>query len=669
MSAVIGALRAVLSLESAAFSTGLSRAEIDLKQFDKRMKAIGSGLQKIGAAVSVLGAGIAAAMKSQLNHADEMGKAAQKFGVPVEALSRLNHAADLSDVSLETLGAAFKNLSLRMATNVSSFADVGIAVRDAEGTMRPAEAVLGDIADRFAAMPDGAEKTALAVRLFGKAGAEMIPMLNGGGDALAEMGAEADALGLTITGETARAAETFNDNVRRLWLTLRGITAQIAADLAPTMADLSEKAVALSQWFRDLSPATREWAATIGLFTIALGPALVAVGTLISSLGALRAVLAGIAAMLAANPIVLAILAIAGAAWLIYSNWGPIKEFFADLWTDITATFDAAWAAIGQGAEKAKIAVVNFWADLKSDFAEIVAGVKDAFDEGWEAVKATTKQWVTDFTNIGKNIVDGLKAGVKERWEAFTGFFTGLVDGLVGGTEEELDINSPSKVFQDIGSNITEGLSLGLSQGVAGVETAMAGVVAAVSGATGSLAAALDDVNEWGKTTFSGLLSGTTTLGEALDALRLKLIDTFASEAWDSLWTALFGTETTGGLLSGLFAKGAAFDGGRVTAFASGGVVTGPTVFPMAQGIGLMGEAGPEAIMPLTRGADGVLGVRAMGGAGRQIVINQTINVQAGVSQTVRAEMIGLMPEFKEQAIRGVIEANRRGGMARAGLK
>ncbi|MEO0831533.1 MAG: phage tail tape measure protein, partial [Pseudomonadota bacterium] len=68
------------------------------------------------------------------------------------------------------------------------------------------------------------------------------------------------------------------------------------------------------------------------------------------------------------------------------------------------------------------------------------------------------------------------------------------------------------------------------------------------------------------------------------------------------------------------------FSQGRVVPFARGGVVTGPVTFPMRGGTGLMGEAGPEAIMPLTRGADGSLGVRAAGGGGRpvQVVMNIT---------------------------------------------
>lgn len=72
------------------------------------------------------------------------------------------------------------------------------------------------------------------------------------------------------------------------------------------------------------------------------------------------------------------------------------------------------------------------------------------------------------------------------------------------------------------------------------------------------------------------------------------------------------------------FANGGVLTGGRVAAFARGGVVDGPTNFPMRGGIGLMGEAGPEDILPLARGFDGSLGVRAGSGGG---AVHITMNI------------------------------------------
>jgi phage-related minor tail protein len=95
-----------------------------------------------------------------------------------------------------------------------------------------------------------------------------------------------------------------------------------------------------------------------------------------------------------------------------------------------------------------------------------------------------------------------------------------------------------------------------------------------------------------------------------------------------------------GGMLP--FAKGGVVGGGRVAAFASGGVVDGATSFPMRGGIGLMGEAGPEAIMPLARGADGKLGVRGGGGGNVHVTMNISTPDVAGFRRSqsqVAAEM------------------------------
>jgi hypothetical protein len=109
-------------------------------------------------------------------------------------------------------------------------------------------------------------------------------------------------------------------------------------------------------------------------------------------------------------------------------------------------------------------------------------------------------------------------------------------------------------------------------------------------------------------------------------------------------------------------ANGNAFSGGNVIPFASGGVVGSPTYFGMGGGqTGLMGEAGPEAIMPLKRGPDGKLGVSTTGGS-QSITVNQVINVSTGVQQTVRAEIMGMMPQIAAASKSAVLDAKRRGG-------
>ena len=112
-------------------------------------------------------------------------------------------------------------------------------------------------------------------------------------------------------------------------------------------------------------------------------------------------------------------------------------------------------------------------------------------------------------------------------------------------------------------------------------------------------------------------------------------------------------------------ANGNAFIGGHLIPFANGGVVSSPTMFPMARGMGLMGEAGPEAIMPLQRGADGKLGVRAAGGGQGSVVINQTITIDArGADPAVDQKIHAAIAIATEQAQVALMETVRRGGNA-----
>lgn len=126
---------------------------------------------------------------------------------------------------------------------------------------------------------------------------------------------------------------------------------------------------------------------------------------------------------------------------------------------------------------------------------------------------------------------------------------------------------------------------------------------------------------------FDGVVFDGMKLSDALSTLGKAMSNTVYNAAMKPV-TDHFGGMLAGGLnalVSSVmpYAQGGAFTQGRVMPFAKGGVVTGPTTFPMRGATGLMGEAGPEAIMPLTRSADGRLGVQAQGGG----TVNVTMNI------------------------------------------
>jgi hypothetical protein len=116
------------------------------------------------------------------------------------------------------------------------------------------------------------------------------------------------------------------------------------------------------------------------------------------------------------------------------------------------------------------------------------------------------------------------------------------------------------------------------------------------------------------------------------------------------------------------FADGGAFSGGsQIQAYADGGVVGGPTMFPMAGGkTGLMGEAGPEAIMPLKRGANGKLGVQMEGGGGDTINVVQNFNFQANGDDSVKKIIAQAAPQIANMTKKSLLDDRRRGGTTKA---
>lgn len=127
---------------------------------------------------------------------------------------------------------------------------------------------------------------------------------------------------------------------------------------------------------------------------------------------------------------------------------------------------------------------------------------------------------------------------------------------------------------------------------------------------------------------FDGLVFDGLKLSDALGVVAKAMVNTAYSAAIRPVTDHFGGLLASGvnSVVSGLmpFENGASFAQGRVMPFARGGVVSGATAFPMRGGMGLMGEAGPEAIMPLSRGADGRLGVRTQGGGSVTVTMNIT---------------------------------------------
>lgn len=673
--AILNELKARLGLDTASFSRGIKGVQAETRSMAQRMRA---ALLPAATAMTAMTTGLALAIKGQLDNADEMAKAAQKFGVPIEELSRLKYAADLSDVSLETLGTGLRGLSKNLIAAFDGnkgatklFKDLGVDITDATGKLRPTEAVMQDISDVIAKMPDGAKKTALAMKLFGKSGAEMIPMLNSGKDALRQMADEANAMGIVIDEKTGNAAQNFNDNITRIKTAVGGLVVQLAAALAPTLETISGYVVDLTKWFQNLSPRMKEIAGMVVMVVAALGPLGLGFLAVSSALSMVVTALRGMAMALMANPVIAIIAAIAVGAYLIYQNWDGIVAWFAALWENVKAGISIAWEGIknylanytaagliythwdditqwfSDKFRAVKDSIAFYWNMIKVDaagawswvsarwdvavtwFGELWGRIKQAFADGWQKIKDLTTQWVADFLAIGGQIVDGLKQGITDKWDAMVQWFADKATAMSNSIREALGIQSPSRVFRAIGQFITQGLGLGIKDNVPMVSGAMKDVAKSIDGESGSLTSGITKFKDSAKSAFQSVITGAQSAKQAISQMIQAWLEGQASglagSAFNDIWSALG------------FAKGGVFSGGKVQPFANGGVIASPTYFGMSGRVGLMGEAGPEAIMPLSRGAGGKLGVAMQGGGSMAISIGFDSST-GGLTAMVRNE-------------------------------
>ncbi len=220
-------------------SAPIARMSASLNKF---ASAVG-GLGALGAAGGI--AVVATRLRSAVDMADALNKASQKAGTTVERLSALQYAARLADVSSESLTGALAKLSRQMdqaAQGVkgpaAAFDAIGVAVKNADGSLRDSTEVLSDIARVFATLPDGATKTALAIQLFGRAGAELIPLLNSGADGIKDMTGEAKKLGVVMSKELAQQSEELKDNMERLAVAADGLGIALASKVVPALNDV-----------------------------------------------------------------------------------------------------------------------------------------------------------------------------------------------------------------------------------------------------------------------------------------------------------------------------------------------------------------------------------------------------------------------------------------------
>jgi len=232
--------------------------KIELTAVDKTMAAfnsINNSLSRMNAfvgkarlALGTIGVAFAAGqfiqgIKNATDRAENFANAAQKIGTSTEFISGISYAAKLANVEFESLEKGLIKFSRAVdeaSSNAKSgiafdFKRIGVDLRDTNGQLKPTSDLFLEVADRISSYGDGARKAAVAQAIFGKSGADLIPILNLGSQGIRELQSQADALGITFSGQSAESAAQFNDQLDILSMAADGFMNRLTAGIVPAL--------------------------------------------------------------------------------------------------------------------------------------------------------------------------------------------------------------------------------------------------------------------------------------------------------------------------------------------------------------------------------------------------------------------------------------------------
>lgn len=570
----------------------------------------------LGASAAV-GGSILAVGKSTADYAGDMYDMARGAGIGVEAFQKLAYAGRMSGVETEKLSASLVKFDRMVAeatggnkTYMQTFEDLGIKIKDSAGNLRQPNEIFEDVADIFHNTEDGIGKTALAVELFGKSGADLIPMLNDGKAGLKAFYAEAERLGLALSNEMIAKGDAFSDQLENIGEQVKGVKLQLGAALIPALSAATEKISKvidkITKWVQE----NPELAATIGNIAMTTGKWIAILGTAAIAIGSVAfiilqfrkaframsdAVTIGISIFknikntflvvdkamkgytktqklatvatklfnkaLKANPILTIISLIIALGAVVYSvikNWDKIAAWFKKLWDAIVGIFKAAWEAIKKVWSTVTGWFSNLWGGIKAGAGKAWEGIKNTINKAREGVQkawGSVKGWFSNLWNGVKNVTGKAWQGVKSVFLNYTPY------GLIYQNWDKV-----TGYFSNLWGNVKSGISTawgGIKDWFSNMQP-----VEWMRGAWENVGTFFSGLNtrfyEWGKNLLQGLWNGITSMVdkivEGMKNIARKIATGFRSILGINSPSRLFaeyGLNITQGLAVGLDQGGA----------------------------------------------------------------------------------------------------------------
>lgn len=431
-------------------------------------------------------------------YGDTIDKMSQKMGMSSDAYQEWDFVLQHCGASIESLKPAMKTLATAAESGSDAFAQLGISQEQIAGMSQ--EQLFDATIAGLQNVTDETQRTYLAGKLLGRGATELGPLLNTSADDVADMRAQVHDLGGVMGSDAVKAAAAYQDSLQNMQYAFSGLKNNISGELLPTLtlimdgvtkmltgggdevaAAVGDLVVSLSGQLTAQAPRMMSVALTFiaalvtGLLSALpdlMGAAIELVGALLLGLAdqlpgiitaAMSALLGIVDTITSPESITLLIqaamqLMLALARGLITAI-PQLIDAVPGIITNLVESFYAMMPEIiGVGIE----IVIALASGLVSNAGHIIAAVPRLVETIVRGFLANVKS----YWYIGKSVVDGVRQGIVEQWQRLKSDVSGLFTGLVDWIRKLLKINSPSRVFADIGQNMAAGIGVGWSDAI-----------------------------------------------------------------------------------------------------------------------------------------------------------------------------------------------------------
>lgn len=429
----------LMKLEAAAESSNakLSYISATAEKVGESAQKVSSATRGLSTAAAGAAVGLGAMAVSAGAAADDINTLAKQSGFGTDEIQKWQYAADRIDVSVETIVGSARKMKKNMVSTsketTEAWEKLGVAVSNQNGEMRDSTEVFYEAVSALSQVQNETERDTIAMQLFGKSADEMAGIIDDGGEALREMGEEAERNGLILSQDALDGANAFNDGIDTLKAKAQqaffSSGAALAENLLPLLDSLVEKISAVLSWVASLDGDTLAMIGTILLAVASISP----IAGIISKITTAIQGVSNAINFIVSNPIILLIAAIVALVTLIATKGDEIQAILQKVDDFLQNIFAADWTEsfgiFGNVLNAFFANVKNIWDAIKKIFDGIIDFIRGVFTGDWERAWSGVKQ-------IFSGIFDALVSIAKAPINGIIGILNAAIDGinmLIGG--------------------------------------------------------------------------------------------------------------------------------------------------------------------------------------------------------------------------------------------